>query len=48
MPPQINKAANVSVFFLLLFFLAAAGTRLGSLGLRVLGKGPAPKEEKTK
>lgn len=48
MPPQINKAANMSVFFLLLFFLVAAGSRLGALGIRLLGKGPAPKEEKTK
>lgn len=48
MPPQINKAANLSVFFLLLFFLAAAGARLGGMGIRLLGKSPAPKEEKTK
>lgn len=48
MPPQINKAANLSIFFLLLFFLLGAGSRLASLGLKMLGKGPAPKDEKIK
>ncbi len=48
MPPQINKAANLSVFFLLLFFLLGAGTRLAGLGLKMLGKGPASKDEKPK
>ena len=38
MPPQINKAANLSVFFLLVFVLVGVGARLGGLGVKLINK----------
>ena len=45
MPPQINKAANLSVFFMMIFVLAAAGAKLGRLGIMLIQKPQPVKEE---
>jgi len=44
MPPQINKAANFSVFFAMIFILILAGARLGGLGVKLIQKDPPAKE----
>ncbi|OGR44534.1 MAG: hypothetical protein A2X35_00275 [Elusimicrobia bacterium GWA2_61_42] len=48
MPPQINKAANLSFFFMLVFVLMGAGARLGNLGVKLIKEPPAPKDKTPK
>ena len=44
MPPQINKAANLSVFFAMIFVLIGAGAKLGGLGVKLI-QGNLPAKE---
>ena len=48
MPPQVNKAANISVFFVMVFFLAGAGVKLGGLGIKLIQKDRPVKDETPK
>jgi len=47
-PPQVNKFGNLALGFLLMFFLAVVGGKIGSLGVKLINgpavhKEPAPK-----
>lgn len=39
MPPQVNRFANLSLGFMLMFFLAIAGGKVGDLGVKLVGRG---------
>lgn len=41
MPPQVNRFANLSLGFMLMFFLAIAGGKIGDLGVKLIN-GPTP------
>lgn len=40
MPPQINRFGNLSLGFMLMFFLASVGGRIGLIGVKLIN-GPA-------
>jgi len=45
LPPQVNRFANLSLAFLLMFFLAVVGGKVGNLGAKLIngpGVPPAP------
>ncbi|MDO8804163.1 MAG: hypothetical protein Q7R35_07020 [Elusimicrobiota bacterium] len=49
LPPHINRFANLSLAFLLMFFLVLIGGKIGGLGVNLINgpavnKEPAPKE----
>lgn len=44
LPPHINIAANLGVFFAAIFLLAVIGSRIGRLGVRLI-HGPKPDKE---
>jgi len=43
--PQISKTANISLYFLFIFFVSAAGGRIANLGIKLI-KQPAPEIKK--
>jgi len=46
-PPQINQAANMTVFFMVVFLLVIAGARLGGLGVKLINREqPRPEPHK--
>ena len=44
MPPQVNKFGNLSLGFLLMFFLALVGGKIANLGVKLVN-GPAVHKE---
>ena len=48
LPPHINKAANLSVFFIAMFFLAGIGAKIGLLGAQLVQKAQPPKTDSPK
>jgi hypothetical protein len=45
LPPHINKAANLSVFFIGVFLLAGIGAKIGRLGVQLIHKPQPPKAD---
>ena len=48
LPPHINKAANLSVFFFGMAILAGIGSKLGRLGAQLIQRPQPPKESPQK
>lgn len=46
LPPQINRFANLSLAFMLMFFLAVVGGKIGGLGVSLLNRAPARAPDK--
>ena len=44
LPPHINTAANLSVFFITVFLLSVVGAKIGGLGVQLIKKPEPPKE----
>jgi hypothetical protein len=42
MPPQVNRFANLSLAFMLMFFLAVVGGKVGNLGVKLINGPAAP------
>ncbi len=42
LPPHINRFANLSLAFMLMFFLAVVGGKLGALGVNLINKPGKP------
>ncbi|MBU2573503.1 MAG: hypothetical protein KKH28_05445 [Elusimicrobia bacterium] len=48
LPPHINTAANLAVFFTAVFLLAVIGAKIGRLGVHLIQKPQSLKEEPPK
>ncbi|OGR75438.1 MAG: hypothetical protein A2X32_13035 [Elusimicrobia bacterium GWC2_64_44] len=42
LPPQVNRFANLSLAFMLMFFLAVVGGKVGNLGAKLINGPAAP------
>ena len=40
LPPHVNRFANLSLAFMLMFFLAVVGGKIGNLGVKLINKPP--------
>lgn len=46
LPPHVNRFANLSLAFMLMFFLAVVGGKIGGLGVSLLNRAPARAPDK--